>query len=187
MSEEPDAEDVAEEPDEAEPGDDADIDEADRLPLSALRERIETEQAAAAKSGAVTGDAPLSEVARKSQSTADSERSELFEEVDVGDIDAEAVWEAVVEEGGPPEEVLSDLHDTVAAEAEAAEPAGVDEHVIDKREYCQRCEFFSEPPDVACSNEGTEILELVDTDSFRVRNCPKVEAADEEFSSVVEE
>lgn len=199
MSEEPDAGDGAEEPDEPEKPDDAEesgetetvgdanVDDEDRLPLSELRERIEAEQSAAAESGEVTAEAPLSELARESQSTTESERSELFEEVDVGDIDAEAVWEAVVEEGTPPEEALGDLQDTAAAEAEAAEPAGVDEHVIDKREYCQRCEFFSEPPDVSCTNEGTEILELVDSDSFRVRNCPKVEAAEEELSSVVEE
>lgn len=191
MSEEPEGGDEpeeageTEEPDEPETG--VDVDEGERLPLSDLRERIEAEQAAKAESGEVTEDAPLSELARESQSSTESERSELFEEVDVGDIDAEAVWEAVVEEGTPPEEALGDLQDTAAAEVEAAEPAGVDEHVVDKREYCQRCEFFSEPPEATCTNEGTEILELVDSDSFRVRNCPKVEAAEEELSSVVEE
>lgn len=145
-------------------------DEAEeRLPLSELRERIEAEQATAAE----------------------TERSELFEEVDVGDIDAEAVWEAIVEEGVAPEEALGELGQAEPAEAAeliTVEPAAdVDEHVIDKREYCQRCEFFSEPPEVGCTNRGTEILQLVDTDSFRVRNCPKVEAAEEELSSVVEE
>lgn len=180
MSEEPEESDEAGESVDERAGDVDEPEAEENVPLSALRERLEAEQAA---EGEVSEEAPLSELAQESRSTTESERSELFEEVDVGDIDAEAVWDAVVEEGMPPEEALG-----AVSEAEPAEPTGTpDEHVIDKREYCQRCEFFSEPPDVACTNEGTEIVELVDNDHFRVRNCPKVEASEEELSSVVEE
>jgi hypothetical protein len=200
MSEELTGEDGAAEPDHVNAGADADV-EADtdaagaadatveddaRVPLSALRERIEAERATSAESEAATDEAPLSELARESQSSSEREHSELFEEVDVGDIDTEAVWGAVVEEGTPPEEALDDLQDTAAGEADAAEQTAVDEHVVDKREYCQRCAFFTDPPDVGCTNEGTEILELVDSDRFRVRNCPKVDA-EAELSSVGEE
>ncbi|MHC3437373.1 hypothetical protein ACYJ1Y_04540 [Natrialbaceae archaeon A-gly3] len=40
--------------------------------------------------------------------------------------------------------------------------------------YCRRCEHFSAPPEVACENEGTEIVELVDLETFRVIDCPVV-------------
>lgn len=163
-------------------GDDA----AEDTPLSELRERIEDERAVDRDAEEPSEDAPLSELARESQSTTEREREELFEEVDVGEIDTEAVWDAVVEEGMPPEEALGELRESAPAEpAESAE--GANEHVVDKREYCQRCEYFSEPPDVACGHEGTDILELTDNDCFRVRACPKVQATEEKLSSVIEE
>lgn len=164
------------------------VDEEERIPLSDLRKRIEAEKAAETEPGDVSEDAPLSKLAKKSQSTTESERSELFEEVDIGDIDAEAVWDAVVEEGMPPDDVLGEANQTAPVDLGAAGSTETpDEHVINKREYCQRCEFFNDPPDVACTNAGTDILELVDNEHFRVRNCPKVEAAENELSSVVEE
>lgn len=49
------------------------------------------------------------------------------------------------------------------------------EAVVPKRSYCERCEFFSSPPSVRCSNPGTEIVELVDSGHFRVVDCPVVE------------
>jgi len=156
-------------------------DDAEGAPLSELRDRIETERAEG--DGAPGEEAPLSELARERDATTQQEREELFEEVDVGEIDGEAIWDAVVEEGMPPEEALGELRDS-----EPAEPAErPNEHVINKREYCQRCEYFSEPPDVACGHEGTEILEMTDSDCFRVRGCPKVQASEEELSSVIDE
>lgn len=152
--------------------------QSEEAPLSRLRERLE---ARSAEEGDIDEDAPLSELARDAQASDETERSELFEEVDVGEIDAEAVWEAITEEGQSPEEVLGE-----ATEPSAAEPTSApDEHVIDKREYCQRCEYFSEPPAAACGHEGTEIVELVDSDSFRVRNCPKVGEDEEALRSMI--
>lgn len=157
-----------------------------RAPLSDLRDRVEGRGQGRIDSERdvdVEEESPLSELARDAQTSDEADSSELFEEVDVGDVDAEAVWETVVEEGEPPEEVLGE-----GPEAGAARPAGAaDEHVINKREYCQRCEYFSEPPDVACGHEGTDILEMPDGDRFRVRNCPKVIESEEELSSVIEE
>jgi hypothetical protein len=49
------------------------------------------------------------------------------------------------------------------------------EAVVPKRSYCERCEFFSAPPSVRCTNPGTEILELVDYEHFRVVDCPVVD------------
>lgn len=154
MSEEPDESEPAEkeqtetEQRDTEPTDAERIPEEERTPLSSLRDRLEA-RAAEGESDIDEG-APLSDLAEEARASSEAERSELFEEVDVGDVDPEAVWEAVVEEGEPPEEMFG--------EPEGASPAepteSPDEHVIDKRQYCQRCEFFGAPPGVAAPTRG---------------------------------
>lgn len=104
-----------------------------------------------------------------------------FTEMEVEDIDEDDVWSEITEEAngdsGSDTEALSDgetaLEETVIGAHDV--PTDADEAIVEKRSYCQRCEFFAEPPDVACTNEGTEIVELLDTERFRVRNCPVVE------------
>ena len=155
-------------------------DEAD-VPLSELRERV------GRRHDAEADESPLSEVAASTPEG--SEGSELFEEVDVGEIDGEAVWDAVVEGDTDPEDLLGEEPGEMSPDEDpTVEPtADPDEHVVDKREYCQRCEFFSSPPATACENAGTEIVELVDNDHFRVRDCPKVAADDEALSGFASE
>jgi hypothetical protein len=128
------------------------------------------------------GDAPLEDLAREVRGRREARESQaadadgppdddLFESVDVGDVDDEAVWEAFVEgETGPEEQV------GLGAEAERADDP--DERVVPKRDFCQRCPHFAAPPETACTHEGTTIVEAVDTDRFRVRNCPVVEDED---------
>ena len=90
----------------------------------------------------------------------DEQVDELFEPVEHSALDDETVWESILadedEEGTHP-----------SAELDA-------DVVVSKERYCKRCEFFSDPPDVACTNSGTEIVELVGVDRFRVKNCPVV-------------
>lgn len=50
---------------------------------------------------------------------------------------------------------------------------------MSKHSYCERCEFFSEPPDIDCSNEGTDIIEFVDSETVRVADCPIVAEREE--------
>jgi hypothetical protein len=90
----------------------------------------------------------------------DADADELFEEMDAPEIDEEILWETVLED--PPE--------TQPVESEPV--AGETEAVVPKDQYCEKCEHFSAPPDTACTNPGTEILELVGIDQFRVRDCP---------------
>lgn len=78
-----------------------------------------------------------------------------FTEMDVEGIADDALWSQ-----------LSDGDDTV----EVVEG----KVVVPKRKYCERCEYFTEPPEVACEHPGTEIHELVDMNHFRVENCPVV-------------
>lgn len=48
-------------------------------------------------------------------------------------------------------------------------------HTVPKRKFCMQCPYFSEPPDVRCTHDGTEILEFVDADHVRVENCVQVD------------
>ncbi len=96
-----------------------------------------------------------------------------FESVEVPELDEEAVWAAFDEDEADPEErmgvgVGADPETTSGDETEDAEA------VVPKRKFCQRCPHFTDPPAVACTHEGTTIVEVVDADSFRVRNCPIV-------------
>lgn len=90
-----------------------------------------------------------------------------FEEMEVEDLDEEDVWAALSAAEEPEVEIGG-----AATPVETEE--GVEDHIVDKREYCQRCPYFTEPPTVACSHEGTSIVEAVNTDEFRVRGCPMV-------------
>jgi hypothetical protein len=108
----------------------------------------------------------------------------LFTEESAGDIDDGSVWsqlESEVEGDGDAGESAAtpelDIADEELDEAvdEAVESAGSGETVVKKRSYCEQCEYFSEPPDISCTYPGSEIIELVDTRRFRVRDCPIVE------------
>lgn len=60
---------------------------------------------------------------------------------------------------------------------------GDTEHVVSKRTYCQQCPHFTSPPEVACTHEGTTIVEAVGFDEFRVRNCPMISEEDPTFDT----
>lgn len=103
---------------------------------------------------------------------ADSETDldEAFERMDVGDAAEEDVWESLDADVG------TDVASSASGEGDA-------EHVVSKRTYCQRCPHFTSPPEVACTREGTSILEAVGFDEFRVRNCPMISEADPTFDA----
>lgn len=98
-----------------------------------------------------------------------------FTEMEVEEIDEEDVWEEITgEESAAETETMEKAAFAEESAAGAAAVAEEDETIVEKSSYCQQCEFFSEPPEVACTNPGTEIVELIDTERFRVRNCPIV-------------
>lgn len=92
--------------------------------------------------------------------TADIE-DDHFESVESVPIDEDAVWEQLASESA------RDDRDEL--------PGDADEAVVDKHAFCQRCEYFTDPPETACNHEGTTILEVVDRTQFRVQGCPMVE------------
>ena len=106
-----------------------------------------------------TADAPLGDLAdrMREQREGVEEDDDLFDEIDVGDVDEETLWEQVATE-----------------EAFVTEPPVDREDVVEKATYCEKCEFFTGPPRTRCTHEGTTILELADVEHFRVRNCPVV-------------
>jgi len=125
------------------------------------------------------------------------EAEEVFDEMDMSAVDGEDLWDELA---GAETEANSFGGEETASigaaveepiDAEAVEPSvdeGVDrssgdsdgdgtggtETLIDKRAYCQQCPYFSAPPEVSCSHDGTEILEVVKDGRFRVRGCPVV-------------
>jgi hypothetical protein len=117
-------------------------------------------------------DGPLGDLAagidgrRERKSKADEA---LFDEVDVGELDADELW-AQVETDEP-----------------TVEPRGEREiREVQKRKYCSQCPHFADPPDVGCGHEGTDILEQVDMEHFKVADCPVV-LEDERLEDVTTE
>ena len=108
-------------------------------------------------------DAPLSDLREDvdERRGRDDDFEALFDEVSVGDVDEESVWDEL--------------------SASADDPLFVTESVEDDREVtvvekhlCHGCEHFADPPNLACNHEGTTIEAEVDTDHFRVVDCPVV-------------
>lgn len=126
---------------------------------------------------------------------------EAFDEMGVDELDGEALWDELAggettAETADPDEVAGASVDAGPAEpldasgtstaqrgvnqATTSQPDGSHtasdskEAVVDKRKYCQQCPYFSEPPAVSCSHEGTSIVEVLLDGQFRLRNCPVV-------------
>lgn len=89
-----------------------------------------------------------------------------FEQVEVSAIGDDELWE-LLDEVDPED-------DPGGAAERVGETDSRPEHVVSKREYCQRCRYLSDPPDLSCGHEGTDIVEAVDAGHFRVRGCPMV-------------
>ncbi|OAQ52563.1 hypothetical protein HTG_13140 [Natrinema mahii] len=88
---------------------------------------------------------------------------DLFDRQDTAEIDADRLWERLEGDDLPAP--------TEAADSEVRE--------VDKRAYCQGCEYLTEPPDVACTHEDAEILAVPTIETVRVADCPFV-LADED-------
>lgn len=116
----------------------------------------------------------------------DGSGDELFEEMDVSDVDTDAVWDSVLTEeteaeGSDPISPNVDIDPAVTVES----TVGAD-HIVPKDDYCESCQYFSTPPEVACSYEDAEVVEILEAGQFRVRNCPVVEGFIDTDGSAVE-
>jgi hypothetical protein len=132
---------------------DAPSDDREGAPLSDLREDVDERRAAGAEGGA----------------GGDDDFEELFAEMEVGDLDEAEVWTALAESADEP---VVDPDVVAEAVAESADADG-DTTVVEKS-LCHGCPHFADPPETACTHDGTTIEAEVDTEHFRVRECPVV-------------
>lgn len=91
------------------------------------------------------------------------ELDEVFQREPFEEVDARDVWREQDEE---PVVASTSLED-VTRRSEGV-------YEVPKREFCDRCRFFAEPPESDCNHEGTEILEFVDMEHALVESCPVV-------------
>lgn len=119
-----------------------------------------------------------------------------FDRMSVGEVDAEALWSSLGSDDSVGVGVGASVAASTAADADSAADAdvgslggddaagpsapggaapGAREHVVPKSDYCQSCPYLDAPPELACTHEGTEIVEVVDNERFRVRNCPMID------------
>lgn len=90
----------------------------------------------------------------------------------LGEVDGSRAGEAF------DDELWEDLSRSVA-EPETEERGARRFAEVDKHSYCENCEHLSEPPDVECAHEGTDIVEFVDFETVRVADCPVVAEREE--------
>jgi hypothetical protein len=84
---------------------------------------------------------------------------QAFEKMDVGELDVDDVWDTLAD---------------AEQRGSVTESEGHTYAEVSKHRYCEQCEHFSAPPEVACSHDGTEILEFVDLETVRLVDCPVV-------------
>ena len=112
--------------------------------------------------------APLSDLRRDVEERrqrddgGDGDDADLFTDVDIGQVDEDAVWAELEASGDDP------LFTTEESEG------GREVSVVNKR-LCHECPHFAKPPELACAHDGTDIDAEVDTERFRVLDCPMVD------------
>ena len=113
-------------------------------------------------------DEPLADLAADVDARRRGDEDDLFDsafdEQPYEEVEEDSVWDAVEEEQAS----------EFGAVGEVVE-AGEKTYVVSKRNFCERCRHFSEPPEVHCTHEGTEIREFPDMDHVRLYSCPIVE------------
>jgi len=112
-----------------------------------------------------------------SEDPTNADDADPFADVDISEVDEAELWDELEEGDGT--DVDGDLFERLAEE-NPAQSVGPEVHtesepvVVPKTKYCKRCQHFTDPPETACTHPGTTIAEVVDSDRFRVRNCPVV-------------
>ena len=169
--------------------DDSDTD-ASAEPLGDLARRFDERRNAAASTEGGDADEPFDglDEAWTGEGAVPSDTDELFEEMDVSDVDTDALWESVLDgsdaepvdfdaAGASGDDTAADGDEVWKAASASASGSEADEQretVVPKDSHCESCYFFSAPPEVACTYEGSEIVEIVDSERFQVENCPVV-------------
>lgn len=82
-----------------------------------------------------------------------------------GELDDEELWERLAADDGVTAPVV---------EVDVDEDDDRDVRTVPSR-LCHGCPHFADPPEMACTHEGTEIVERVDDEHFCVADCPMVD------------
>jgi hypothetical protein len=179
---------------EREADDETDADEGADEPFGDLADRVRRrrgdrdDDAFAALEDAAGGrdEADPDPAAAAGAEPAETTDEDPFESVGVDEIDTDELW-ASLESESAGEAAGTDDGSAAAEQPEvgsggAAERVERDDpearrvdHLVPKAAYCQRCRHLAAPPEVRCTHEGTEIVEVADADHFRVRGCPMVD------------
>ena len=147
-------------------------------PLSELADKISERRRQKAAEGRGTSDEGTAEdPAASAADEAPGSGDDPFEEMSVSEIDEETLWASLADDAGEGPELSVGADTTGESETRrtARAPPEPREHVVSKESYCQKCPHLSDPPELTCTHEGTEIIEVVDSEHFRVRECPMVE------------
>jgi hypothetical protein len=153
-------------PDDMDPADEPFADAVDRV-RSADDAGTQTASADSSSEKGRSGTAgqrsgPMSDLAMEIEERRETvgDASEHFDQEDVEVVDPDVVWE----------QLRTDEPIDASTDVERER----DSEVVDAGAFCERCEYFSSPPEVRCTHDGTDIAELVDVGQFRVLDCPKV-------------
>ena len=169
---------------ESDTGADSDSDSSDDAPLSDLARRVGRQR----ERGDAGSEDPTSDLdpGLSEEPPPDSD-DDPFEQMSVGEIDEETLWSSLGSDDtagvgvdvdsttDPDTGSLGSVEPVSGVESVGDAGSEAPEHVVPKDTYCQSCPYLNEPPRLACTHEGTEIVEVVDNERFRVRNCPMVE------------
>jgi len=81
-----------------------------------------------------------------------------FESAGVDGVDPDEIWESL----------------SAAEDDDMPEFDSKTFYEVSKHRFCERCEYFTEPPETSCSYEGAAIVEFLDMETVRLLNCPIV-------------
>ena len=113
------------------------------------------------------GKAPLEDLAERAREGRERAPDEDAVMDAFDEVEAEQLWSELESRE------LTDVVDEPVSDAER------DVQVVAKQEYCMRCQHFSAPPEVRCTHPDGEITEMVDTEHFRVADCPILRGEEE--------
>ncbi|MDS0477749.1 hypothetical protein [Natrinema sp. 1APR25-10V2] len=111
------------------------------------------------------GDLAATVAERSDADSSDPAFDDLFDRQDVADVETDELWVRLEsDDANGPSEAIRSADRTVRE--------------VEKRAYCQDCEHFADPPETACTREGTDILAVPTVTTFRVADCPVVRDAE---------
>jgi hypothetical protein len=133
---------------------DPDEESADDEPTAADRTGIDDTDGAATE----PTDDPFDSLQQPRRGTGEEDPFQAFESVDVEGVDPDHVWERLADAEA---EGIPELEDRTFYE-------------VSKHRFCERCEYFTGPPETRCTYEDAAIVEFLDMETVRLVNCPIV-------------